>query len=183
MDNGGGSPSAVRVHGLRSYLKDPSTPRVWTSEKVQIAIDIAEALSYAHSLWPPVCHGDLKSRHVLLSKDMEAKLSGFGVLLDQPEGSNSRATRIPGDIESPRWVAPEVVAGKRLDSSTAADIFSFGAILCELDTHALPYDDVISGDNLAEAALRKPTPSASCPEKSVKLANECFAYNLAYRPS
>lgn len=175
---------------LRSYLKNPHTSRVLTLEKVQIAIDIAEALAYAHSLWSPVVHRDLKSRNVLLSEDMKAKLSDVGVSQHQSGDNCASAMMIEG-FESARWLALYVVASKSPDDSPVTDVFSFGAMLCELDTHALLYDDVIRGDKFTEAALLeriatgelKPSLSVSCLERIVELVTECFAFNLVYRPS
>lgn len=64
---------------LRSYLADEYTQREWTLKKIQIAIDIVEALVYVHSFNPPLVHRNLKSRNVLLSGDMRAKLTDLGV--------------------------------------------------------------------------------------------------------
>ncbi|GAB9477308.1 Tkl protein kinase, partial [Globisporangium polare] len=52
MDNG----------DLRTYLMNPRIPTQWSSDKLQIAIDVAEALVYVHSFMPPLVHRDLKSR-------------------------------------------------------------------------------------------------------------------------
>ena len=39
-----------------------------------------------------------------------------------------------------RWMAPEVLAGKRYDC--AADVYSFGIILWELMTWQIPWEDL-----------------------------------------
>ena len=39
-----------------------------------------------------------------------------------------------------RWMAPEVLAGKRYDC--AADVYSFGIILWELLTWQIPWEDL-----------------------------------------
>ncbi|KUF99376.1 hypothetical protein AM588_10011104 [Phytophthora nicotianae] len=46
--------------------------------KVTIALHIAHALTYLHSLDPPVLHRDLKSKNILLSATLDARLSDFG---------------------------------------------------------------------------------------------------------
>lgn len=62
---------------LDSY-EAQNEPVGWNKTKVTIALHVAHALTYLHSLDPPVLHRDLKSRNILLSADLEAKLTGFG---------------------------------------------------------------------------------------------------------
>lgn len=50
---------------------------------------------------------------------------------------------------------PEVLAGSK-DYGPPADIFAFGMLLSELDTHMIPYDDARGVDNkkpLANVAI------------------------------
>ncbi|KAF1336326.1 Tkl protein kinase, partial [Globisporangium splendens] len=172
---------------LRTYLDHERTPRVWTSEKVQVAIDVVEALVYVHSFAPPLVHRDLKSRNVLLSKSLEAKLTDFGVSRYRSENNTMTA-----GVGTGRWLAPEVISGNK-DYGPAADVFSFGAVLSEIDTHALPYDDVLgpNGTRLADVALLQlistgqltPSFRASCPEKLRELAKRCCAFDPDQRPT
>jgi serine/threonine-protein kinase TNNI3K len=172
---------------LREYLEHTRAAHVWTLEKLQIAIDVVDALVYVHSFSPPLVHRDLKSRNVLLSKYLEAKLTDFGVSRYRSEDNTMTA-----GVGTGRWLAPEVISGST-DYGPAADIFSFGAVLSELDTHALPYDDVLgpNGNRLADVALLQlissgqltPSFCGSCPEKLVELATRCFAFDPASRPT
>jgi serine/threonine protein kinase len=85
------------------------------------------------------------------------------------------------------WLVPEVLAGC-WDSGPPADIYSFGAVLSELDTHAIPFDDVFaqSGEKrlpqvaiaqkVVEGTLR-PSFSADCPEPLRELAAQYTAQN------
>ncbi|KAF1781363.1 Leucine-rich repeat domain, L domain-like [Phytophthora cactorum] len=121
---------------LRRYLADPNTPSGWTTTKFNIAIDVIEALVYLHSFQPPLVHRDLKSKNVLLSSDMEAKLSDFGT-----SRFRSSDKTMTGGVGTGRWLAPEVIRGDS-DYGPAADIYSFGTLLTELDTNQIPYDNV-----------------------------------------
>ncbi|KAG6582846.1 TKL protein kinase [Phytophthora cinnamomi] len=121
---------------LRRYLADPNTPSGWTTVKFNIAIDIIEALVYLHSFQPPLVHRDLKSKNVLLSVDMEAKLSDFGT-----SRFRSSDKTMTGGVGTGRWLAPEVIRGDS-DYGPAVDIYSFGTLLTELDTNQIPYDNV-----------------------------------------
>uniref|UniRef100_H3GIC4 Protein kinase domain-containing protein n=1 Tax=Phytophthora ramorum TaxID=164328 RepID=H3GIC4_PHYRM len=172
---------------LRDFLVYPQTSRSWTAQKLQIATDVIEALVYLHSFMPPVVHRDLKSRNILLSREMRAQLTDFGV-----SRILSEENTMTQGVGTSRWEAPEVLAGKE-DYNQAADIFSFGVVLSELDTHAIPYDDARGpNDNtLANVAILqmiamgaiRPSFSAHCPPDIRALAMRCLAYNSNDRPS
>ncbi|KAG6967211.1 hypothetical protein JG688_00006416 [Phytophthora aleatoria] len=115
---------------LDSYKKS-NHPEGFDREKVTIALHVAHALTYLHSLESPVIHRDLKSRNILLNEMHEAKLTDFGV-------SRERLDRtMTAGVGTSLWMAPEVMIGEKYDDK--ADIFSFGVVLSELDTHTLPY--------------------------------------------
>lgn len=175
-------------HGdLRTYLLDAYTPKEWTREKLQIAIGIIEALVYVHSFNPPLVHRDLKSRNVLLSEDLEAKLTDFGVSRFRSEDNTMTA-----GVGTGKWLAPEVIAGSS-DYDQTADIYAFGVVLSEIDTHAVPYEDLrgANGNQLAEVALLQmvakgelvPTFSESCPDNIKELAARCLSFRPSDRPS
>ncbi|KAK1946675.1 Dual specificity protein kinase shkD [Phytophthora citrophthora] len=102
--------------------------------KIRIALHVAHALTYLHSLDPPVIHRDLKSRNILLSQDMEAKLTDFGISRERID-----ATMTAG-VGTSLWMAPEIMMGNQYNEM--ADMFSFGVVLSELSTHAAPYSHV-----------------------------------------
>ncbi|GLE07430.1 hypothetical protein PINS_up017639 [Pythium insidiosum] len=102
------------------------------AEKIKIAYHIAHALTYLHSLEHVVLHRDLKSRNVMLTEQHDAKLTDFGIARERATDETMTAC-----IGSSFWMAPEVMRGERYDEK--ADVFSFGVVLSELDTHELPY--------------------------------------------
>lgn len=113
----------------------PRRARGFNPSKNKIALHVAHALTYLHSLETVVVHRDLKSKNVLLDADGNAKLTDFGV-------SRERIDRtMTAGVGSSLWMAPEVMLGKRY--SEKADIFSFGVMLSELDTQQLPYADAV----------------------------------------
>ncbi|RLN90485.1 hypothetical protein BBJ28_00012439 [Nothophytophthora sp. Chile5] len=133
---------------------------IWTWTKVQwrLTIDIAEGLVYLHSLDPPLVHGDLKSRNVLLRNDLRAKLADFGLSRYLPSSDDDEndgaaagedaagreetfrgleSSRIRG---TGRWMAPELlVSGAQV--SQAADVYAFGIVLSEIDTCEVPFHE------------------------------------------
>lgn len=172
---------------LRSHLQNLSTPRAWTATKLQLAIDVIEALVYVHSFSPPLVHRDLKSRNVLISGDMVAKLTDFGVSRYQ-----SQDNTMTMGVGTGRWLAPEVISGSS-DYGPPADIFSFGVVLSELDTHLLPYEGAVgsSGRPLAEVALLqmvasgqlRPSFNQTCPSAVLELAQLCMSQSPVDRPA
>jgi serine/threonine-protein kinase TNNI3K len=119
---------------LRTLLdkcEDENHPVGFNRQKATIALQVCHALTYLHSLEPPVIHRDLKSRNILLDSNMQAKLSDFGI-------SRERLDRtMTAGVGSSLWMAPEVMLGERYDDK--ADMFSFGVVLSEMDVHTLPY--------------------------------------------
>lgn len=116
--------------------------------KVRIALHIAEALTYLHTLSPKIVHRDLKSKNVLLTEHWQAKLTDFGI--SREESSHRTMT---SNVGSSLWIAPEVMVGSNYDEK--ADIFSFGIVLTELDSMQLPYHNAVSPDGrkLPDAAV------------------------------
>ena len=64
---------------------------------LQIARDIAQCLRFLHSSRPPLLHGDLKGRNILIDSRFRAKLCDFGL-------STKKGHLITG---TPFWLAPE----------------------------------------------------------------------------
>ncbi|KAG6962911.1 hypothetical protein JG688_00008391 [Phytophthora aleatoria] len=171
---------------LRTYLSASYLPRYWTSTKFQLAIDTIEALVYVHSFDPPLIHRDLKSRNVLISGEVHAKLTDFGTTRYR-----SKDGTMTIGVGTGRWLAPEIISGST-EYDQSADIFSFGVLLTEIDTHNLPYYDAMgpSGNKLEEVAVLqkvansqlRPTISASCPPTVRDLANLCMSQSPRDRP-
>ncbi|GLD99044.1 hypothetical protein PINS_up007762 [Pythium insidiosum] len=172
---------------LRSYL-DKWERGVWNREKTQIALDVAQALAYAHSFNPPLVHRDLKARNVLLTSELRGKLSDFGVSRYYTESG----TMTKG-VGSTRWMAPEVMTGSSKSYTEACDIYSFGVLLTEMDTHRVPYADVRDprGGTLKDLSLMElistgklqPSLSATCPARVAELARKCLSFDPALRPN
>lgn len=154
----------------------------WNNTTLLIAVDIAEALVYLHSLSPSVLHRDLKSRNVLLDADLRAKLADFGGSRCKDEETGSLAT----DMGTARWTAPEELVGGS-HHSEAIDIYSLGVILSELETFQIPYADV----DIPEACLlsriasgeMQPAFTEHASAEVVSLARQCLAFNPTDRPS
>ncbi|KAF1317253.1 Tkl protein kinase, partial [Globisporangium splendens] len=171
----------------KSQKQRQSQQLTWESHKGRIALHVAEALVYLHSLAPTVIHRDLKSKNVLLDEELNAKLSDFGISRE----CTIDDTHLTVGIGTSFWIAPEVLLGKPYDER--ADVFSFGIVLSEIDTEEYPYwNSAAPGElgNQEQAILRlvahgdvRPQFSPSCPAHIVELAEWCLQGDPADRPT
>ncbi|XP_062887269.1 LIM domain kinase 1a isoform X4 [Mobula hypostoma] len=121
---------------LRSIIKDLDTPLPW-DHRVSFARDIAEGMSYLHSM--NIIHRDLNSHNCLVRENKTLVVADFGLsrLMVDDKKQESQSTMRKQDrkkrytvVGNPYWMAPEMINGKSYDEKV--DIFSFGIVLCEL---------------------------------------------------
>ncbi|KAG6611919.1 TKL protein kinase [Phytophthora cinnamomi] len=116
---------------LERFEQEEHRPHGFDDDKLKIALHVAEGLTYLHDMDPTVLHRDLKSKNILLNKDLDAKLTDFGV------SRESADITMTAGVGTSLWMAPEVMIGDRYNEK--ADMFSFGVVLGELDCQQLPY--------------------------------------------
>jgi len=93
----------------------------------KIAGQLAAALDYAHRR--DVCHRDLKPSNMMIGRDGMLKLMDFGLA---KTSVSPDLTHVGNVLGTPRYMAPEQLAGKRADGR--ADVFAFGSIVYEMLT-------------------------------------------------
>mmetsp|Transcript_17843 Transcript_17843/g.58671 ORF Transcript_17843/g.58671 Transcript_17843/m.58671 type:complete len:846 (-) Transcript_17843:74-2611(-) len=102
-------------------------------KKFSIAREIASGVGYLHDL--SIVHRDLSTNNVLLTSDMQVKITDFGCSR-QIFGEVYQSTTISG---SPAYMAPEQLQGQ--DLTLKVDVWAMGVIMWELVNEVIPWKD------------------------------------------
>jgi eukaryotic-like serine/threonine-protein kinase len=150
------------------------------ADAVRLALQACAGLQHAHDAG--LVHRDVKPGNLLLRDDGVLKVADFGIAR---AAEATRLTQHGTILGTAAYLAPEQAAGEEVTS--AADIFSLGAVLYELLTGRTPHRFV----SLAELALKHSdgviTPvrdlEPTVPEPVEAAVMQCLARDPKFRPA
>lgn len=115
----------VEGERLNDYLRGRGPT---LAERIEIVRKVARAIGYAHL--QGVIHRDIKPQNILIDAAHEPHIVDFGIArrlrLDAPPRMTESGTP-EGPVGTLGYIAPEVVAGQRIDERV--DVFALGALL------------------------------------------------------
>ncbi len=178
VDGGSLRDHLARLQGMDKFLP--------FAQSLQIGIQIAEALDYAHQRG--VIHRDVKPGNIILKRlshpedsgeqPFRALLTDFGLVKLQ-EGS--AMTQSGATVGTPAYMSPEQCEGTELDGRS--DLYSLGIVLYELVTNRLPF----AFQSLADAISThrrgtRPAPPSEYRADAPPLIDSLLAKSLAKSP-
>ncbi|KAH7712902.1 Protein F09A5.2 [Aphelenchoides avenae] len=143
-----------------------------------IGAHISDGMMYLSS--KNYVHRDLATRNILLTSDMTAKISDFGLCryADEQLYRARHARKLPV-----KWMAPESL--RSMEFSTKSDVWSFGILMWEVFTCGdVPFHDTPNADTLeALDAGERPACPCVCPTEIYQFMRQCWSSMCQERPT
>lgn len=125
---------------VMKYIEGPTLKRfalkagLTLEQTSSIMTELAGAMDYAHTR--DVLHRDMKPSNILIDIEGKPYITDFGLARIAQAGSSTISTDMM--LGTPYYISPEQAQGEK-DLTGRTDIYSFGVILYELITGAIPF--------------------------------------------
>jgi tRNA A-37 threonylcarbamoyl transferase component Bud32 len=129
----------------------------WLRRAAELVATVARAVHHAHQRG--VLHRDIKPTNVLLDDLGEPHLTDFGLAKLVRAGPAMTQSLVV--LGTPNYMSPEQAAGQNKQLTTAADIYSLGAVLYELLSGRPPFVGDSALEVLKQSQERDPPPLRS----------------------
>ena len=146
-------------------------------EVLDIAIQVSEALSEAHST--RIIHRDIKPQNIMITAGGQAKVMDFGLAKVLREGPIDESqvetvlTESGSIVGTVPYMSPEQLRGEDLDGRT--DIFSFGAVLYEMISGRQPFTGRGTGAIISAILTKEPISILGLvPEAIEEIVRKCL---------
>lgn len=179
--------------------------RSWPIDVHRMLVEIAGGMAYLHS--QSIVHRDLNTKNIFLDVNHTCRIGDFGLSRYLPgrgispsvfRGRNDAAfvarrtsvqfvggtlqpvEMMSGEVGTPQYMAPEVIAGETY--TEMCDVYSFGIIAWELFTRCPPWQGVQVSQvfQSVQQGMRPPLPPM--PQSLATLIQNCWAQDPAKRP-
>lgn len=178
------------IYIVSAFCAGPNLAR-WMAERtsplaprlaVEIVAQLAEAVAYAHG--EGLLHRDLKPSNVLIEeppgREPRVLLTDFG-LASRLDAADASEGELRGTLG---YLAPEALRGEPVD--VRAEVYSLGAILVELLTHATPgagprNESASAGQAPRERALPLASLGSDAPLDLRAICGKCLATETEHR--
>jgi WD40 repeat protein/tetratricopeptide (TPR) repeat protein len=148
---------AMKLVEGRNLAHEIARRRLSVAESVRLTAAVARAVHHAHERG--ILHRDLKPTNILLDAQRVPHVSDFG--LAKILEDNISLTQSLAVLGTPTYMAPEQAMGHSKQITTAADIYSIGAILYELLTGRPPFRAETALATMRLVAEQEPKPPRS----------------------